>query len=116
MRARVAIALLLAALPAGATAAVAPPIIGTPRADLLVGRDGSDRIVARAGDDRIAAEYDGGYDRISCGPGRDIVAADARDRADLDCELLSRRIHRDRHTNAEGQHESEVEPDSHTVG
>ncbi|HUQ23596.1 MAG TPA: hypothetical protein VM049_11350 [Gaiellaceae bacterium] len=116
MRVRVAIALLLAALPAVATAAIAPPITGTARADLLVGRDGSDRIVARAGNDRIAAEYDGGIDRISCGPGRDIVAADARDRVDGDCELVSRRIHRDRHTNSEAQHESEVEPDSHTVG
>lgn len=116
MRARVASALLLAALPAVATAAIAPPITGTPRADLLVGRHGSDRIVARAGDDRIAAEYDGGTDRISCGPGRDIVAADARDRPDRDCEVVSRRIHRDRHTNPDSQHESEVEPDSYTVG
>jgi hypothetical protein len=114
--ARVAIALLLAVLPAVASAAVAPPITGTPRADLLVGRDGSDRIAARGGDDRVAAEYDGGDDRISCGAGRDVVAADARDRVDRDCEVVSRRIHRDRHTNPDGQHESEVEPDSHTVG
>lgn len=116
VRARVAIVLLLAALPAVASASARPPIIGTARADLLIGREGSDRIVARSGDDRIAAEYDGGDDRISCGPGRDVIAADTRDRVDRDCEIVSRRIHRDRHTNPEAQHESEVEPDSHTVG
>jgi hypothetical protein len=33
-----------------------------------------------------------------------------------DCEIVSRRIHRDRHEDPEGQHESEVEPDSQTVG
>ena len=32
------------------------------------------------------------------------------------CEIVGRRIHRDRHTNPESQHESEVEPDSLTVG
>ena len=53
---------------------------------------------------------------MSCGAGRDIVAADARDRIDADCEVVSRRIHRDRHSNGDSQHESEVEPDSQTVG
>ena len=79
-------------------------------------RDASDRIVARGGNDRIAAEYDGGFDQISCGPGRDIVSVDARDRVASDCEVVSTRIHRDRHQNADSQHESEVEPDSLTVG
>ena len=79
-------------------------------------REGSDRVVARAGNDRIAVEYDGGVDRVSCGAGRDVVAADARDRIEADCEVVSRRIHRDRHTNVDSQHESEVEPDSQTVG
>jgi hypothetical protein len=116
MRRRAAIALLLAALPAVATAAARPAIEGTARADLLVGGDGSDRLVARAGNDRIAVEYDGGIDVVSCGPGRDIVAADLRDRIGSDCEIVSRRVHRDRHTNSDGQHESEVEPDSLTVG
>ena len=111
-----AIALFLAALPAVASAAARPPIVGTVRADLLVGMDGSDRIDARAGDDRISAEYDGGFDRISCGPGRDVVAVDARDRVESDCEVVSTRIHRDRHANADSQHESEVEPDTLTVG
>ena len=116
MRGRVAIALLLAALPAVATAAARPAITGTVRADLLLGTDSSDRIVARGGADRIAAEYDAGFDTIACGPGRDVVAADARDSVQADCEVVSRRIHRDRHTDAASQHESEVEPDSLTVG
>ena len=116
VRARVAIVLLLAALPAVATAAVPPALVGTAGADFLAGREGSDRIVARAGNDRIAAEYDSGFDRISCGPGRDIVAVDARDRVATDCEVVSTRISRDRHRNAGSQHESEVEPDSLTVG
>ena len=114
--ARVVIFVLLAALPAVASAAARPPIVGTSRADLLIGRDGSDRIVARAGNDRIAVEYDGGIDRVSCGPGVDAVAADLRDRVEGDCEVVSRRIHRDRHVDADAQHESEVEPDSLTVG
>ena len=116
MRARLAIALLLAALPAIASAAAAPQILGTARADFLAGRDGSDRIVARAGNDRISAEYDGGVDRISCGPGRDIATVDARDVVQGDCEIVSTRIHRDRQSNADSQHETQVEPDSHTVG
>ncbi len=116
MGARVAIVVLLAALPAVASAAARPAITGTVRADLLVGREGSDRVVARAGNDRIAVEYDGGIDRVSCGPGVDVVAADLLDRIDADCEIVSRRIHRDRHVDPDGQHESEVEPDSLTVG
>ncbi|MGH3072648.1 MAG: sialidase family protein [Gaiellaceae bacterium] len=110
------IVLLLAALPAVAAAAAGPAIEGTARADLILGRDGADHVLARAGNDRIAVEYDGGVDVVSCGPGRDLVAADLRDRVGSDCEIVSRRIHRDRHANPEGQHESEVEPDSLTVG
>ena len=113
---RLAIVICAAALPAVAGAAVDKTVLGTERADFLAGTASSDRIVARAGNDRIAAEYDGGVDRISCGAGRDVVTADARDRVGPDCEVVSRRIHRDRHTNAESQHESEVEPDSQTVG
>jgi hypothetical protein len=113
---RLAIVVLAAALPALAAGAVQKPLVGTPRADFLAGTDRTDRILARGGDDRIAAEYDAGLDWISCGTGRDVVVADTRDRIDADCEVVSRRIHRDRHTNPESQHESEVEPDSQTVG
>ena len=116
MRLRLAIVVLAAALPALAAGAVQKTVLGTPRADFLAGTETSDRILARGGNDRIAAEYDGGLDRVSCGTGRDVVVADARDRIDGDCEVVSRRIHRDRHSNVESQHESEVEPDSQTVG
>ncbi len=116
MRLRLAIVVLAAALPAVAAGAAQKVVLGTQRADFLAGTATSDRILARGGDDRIAAEYDGGLDWITCGAGRDVVVADARDRIDADCEIVSRRIHRDRHTNAESQHESEVEPDSQTVG
>ena len=108
--------LLLVALPAVATAAARPTIAGTSGADVLLGRDGADRIDARAGNDRIAVEYDGAIDDVSCGPGRDIVTADLRDRVRVGCEIVGRRIHRDRFANPESQHESEVEPDSLTVG
>ncbi len=116
MRLRLAIVVFAVALPAVAIGAVPKTVLGTQRADFLAGSESSDRIVALAGNDRIAAEYDAGADQISCGAGRDIVAADARDRIESDCEIVSRRIHRDRHANPESQHESEVEPDSHTVG
>lgn len=111
-----AIAVLLAAVPAVATAGVSAVIGGTQGADLLVGTDGGDRVVARGGNDRIAVEYDGGRDDVSCGAGRDVVAADLRDRVRGDCEVVSRRVHRDRFANPESQHESETEPDSLTVG
>jgi hypothetical protein len=116
MRLRLAIVVFAAALPAVAAGAVQKTVLGTVRADFLAGTESSDRIMARAGSDRVAAEYDGGTDTISCGPGQDVVSADARDRVQGDCEVVSRRIHRDRHANPESQHESEVEPDSHTAG
>jgi len=116
VRGRVAIVLLLVTLPAVATAAARPALVGTPRADVLLGRDGPERVDARGGDDRIAVEYDAGPDDVSCGPGRDIVTADLRDRVGTDCEIVGRRIHRDQFANGESQHESEVEPDSLTVG
>ena len=117
MRARLVALLLLGAL-AGTTVAAAAPlarILGTSRADLLAGRQGPDTIVAGRGNDRIAAEYDNGVDRISCGPGRDILVADPQDRVDRDCEVVSRRISRDLFTNPESVHETEAEPDSFTV-
>ena len=116
VRGRVAIVLLLAALPAVASAAASPLLVGTQRADVLLGREGADRVDARGGADRVAVEYDAGPDVVSCGGGRDVVTADLSDRIGADCEVVGRRVHRDRHTNPESQHESEVEPDSLTVG
>jgi len=116
VRGRVAIVLLLAALPTVAVAAARPALVGTQGADVLLGREGSDRVDARGGNDRIAVEYDAGRDDVSCGAGRDVVTADLGDRVRTGCEIVGRRIHRDLFTNPESQHESEVEPDSLTVG
>jgi len=116
VRRRAAIVLLLAALPTVALAAARPALVGTERADVLLGRDGADRVDARGGNDRIAVEYDSGRDDVSGGAGRDVVTADPGDRVRTDCEIVGRRIHRDPFTNPESQHESEVEPDSLTVG
>jgi hypothetical protein len=109
-------------------------LLGTTRADTLLGREGRDRLVgasgtdflhggpgsdvvdAGPGDDRIVVQYDGAKDTVRCGAGADVVNADLLDRVATDCELVSRRLSRDPYTGAEAQHESEVEPDSLTVG
>ncbi len=54
---------------------------GGPGADLLAGGPGPDVILAR----------DGTRDRIFCGPGRDRVVADRRDRIAPGCERVTRR-------------------------
>lgn len=109
-------------------------LAGTARADTIVGRGGSDRLIAGAGPDflhggpgrdvldagsgadRVAASYDGGRDTVRCGAGADVVNADLVDSVTADCELVSRRLSRDPYTNADAQHETQVEPDSLTVG
>jgi hypothetical protein len=109
-------------------------LVGTARADVLFGRGGSDRLFGLAGtdflhggpgrdlldggagNDRIAAQYDGSRDRIVCGGGPDVVNADLLDAVASDCELVSRRLSRDPYTTQDGQHETQVEPDSLTVG
>ena len=130
--------LLLGASAAGALGVVgstrADRLFGTPRADmltgkaggdLLVGRGGGDLLLAGAGRDRVSAgpgadlvsvEYDGARDSVACGLGRDTVTADPLDRIAPDCELVGRRLSRDRYTNPDSQHETEVEPDSFTFG
>jgi RTX calcium-binding nonapeptide repeat (4 copies) len=90
-------------------------IVGTRGPDVIRGGPGPDHIFGLAGNDRISAEY-GGRDRVKCGAGLDVVTADAVDAVASDCELVSRRISRDLSTDARAQHESEVEPDSFTVG
>lgn len=109
-------------------------LTGTPRADSLFGREGADRLIAREGsdfvhggpgrdvidagpgNDRVATQYDGARDRVVCGPGVDVVTADPLDAVAPDCEVVSRRISRDPYTDPDGQHETQVEPDSLTVG
>src|SRR5439155_605630 len=109
------------------------PLVGTSRADSISGGAGNDRLLGGggndflsggpghdvvaggAGNDRIAAEYDV-RDRVACGSGVDTVMADLVDVVAADCELVSRRISRDAFRDPGGQPESEVEPDSFTVG
>jgi hypothetical protein len=72
---------------------------GTARADVLCGAGGADRLTggggadvfrAGAGNDVIQAR-DGVADAVVCGPGRDTVTADRRDRVNRDCERVRRR-------------------------
>jgi len=58
--------------------------------DRLIGGPGRDQIRGGAGNDKILAR-DGARDRITCGPGRDIVTVDRVDRVTRDCERVLRR-------------------------
>jgi hypothetical protein len=91
-------------------------LVGTARADAIVPRGGADTVVARAGADRVAVEHDGRRDRVSCGPGRDVVTADRSDLVAADCEVLSVPISTDPYRTAGGQHRTQVEPDSFAHG
>ena len=84
--------------------------------DFLVGGPGRDMLDAGRGNDRVAISYDGSRDTVRCGPGSDVVNADPTDTVARDCELVGRRLSRDPYTTADSQHETEVEPDSFTVG
>jgi len=133
-------ALTAAAMIAAVCASVADGAVvrGTPRADQLVGtatadvlegragddflqgRGGVDRVEGGPGADRVAVHYDGAADRVRCGLGRDIVNADLTDAVADDCELVSVRLSRDTLPVVFGfgdaQHETQVEPDSLSVG
>lgn len=94
-------------------AAGADRLFGGPGADRLDGQAGNDRLSGAAGDDRLTDRsgrdtfYAGSgndvvdardttlagrrvRDAVSCGPGRDRVLADRRDRVQRDCERISR--------------------------
>jgi BNR repeat-like domain/RTX calcium-binding nonapeptide repeat (4 copies) len=139
MRIVVSLALTLVVVGAAPAARVAGTngpdrLAGTSRADTIAGLAGGDRLSGGAGPDflhggpgrdsldagrgadRVAASYDGGRDTVRCGPGADIVNADLVDSVAADCELVSRRLSRDPYTTADAQHETQVEPDSLTVG
>ena len=139
MRTSVALAIVLILAGAAQAARVVGTaandrLVGTARADTILGREGRDRLVGNAGADflnggagsdifdagpgadRIVVQYDGATDTVRCGPGSDLVNADLIDRVGADCELVGRRLSRDPYTGPEAQHESEVEPDSLTVG
>jgi hypothetical protein len=58
----------------------------------------------------------GKRDVVSCGRGRDVVTAEARDRIARDCEIVTREISTDPYRVAGSQHASEVEPDTASWG
>ncbi|MGI8887184.1 MAG: hypothetical protein ACR2G9_09750 [Gaiellaceae bacterium] len=138
---RTSVVLVIALLLAGAAQAArvvgttgSDRLVGTARADTILGREGRDRLLGNTGTDflhggpgsdvvdagpgadRIVVQYDGARDTVRCGSGSDVVNADLVDRVATDCELIGRRLSRDPYTGPEAQHESEVEPDSLTVG
>ncbi len=82
-------------------AALALAFSGTALAAGIKGTKGADRI------DVIGH----GVNKVTCGKGRDIVTADQADRIARDCEIVSRRISVDTLGGADGQHQTEVEPD-----
>jgi hypothetical protein len=91
-------------------------LLGGPGADFLHGGPGRDVVDAGAGADRVVVQYDGARDTVRCGAGADLVNADLADAVAADCELVGRRLSRDPYTDPESQHETQVEPDSLTVG
>lgn len=90
-------------------------IVGTKGTDLLLGTSRPDRIAARGGNDRVDVAG-GGRDRVSCGSGADIVAADASDLVTADCEVVSRRISSDPYRGGGALHATQAEPDSFAWG
>jgi hypothetical protein len=91
-------------------------LIGLGGNDVLRGGPGRDTLIGGAGNDSIAANGDGAQDTVSCGPGVDIVNADLTDSLGSGCEVTSRQISTDTVTGGDGQHATEVEPDSFAVG
>lgn len=99
----IALALLLAG-PAAAATVHAPRhgglVLGTPAADHLVGGPGNDFIQSAWG----------AVDRVDCGGGFNVVAADLGDAVAPNCQVVSRRLSVDTSTNPASQHETAVEP------
>jgi hypothetical protein len=112
---RVLPVLLLLLLLLLASTATAATIHGSPRSDLILSTQNPDRILAGAGNDLVQVAF-GGRDRVDCGPGTDVVSADATDAVASNCEVVSRRLSVDPYGNTDGQHETAVEPDSFSFG
>jgi RTX calcium-binding nonapeptide repeat (4 copies) len=91
-------------------------LVGRGGHDLLHGGPGRDGVVGETGNDRVVAHYDGAADSVACGPGRDVVTAEAADLVAADCEVVSLQISRDTFEAFPAQHETQVEPDSFAVG
>lgn len=74
-------------------------IVGTSGPDAIVGGPGADRLFGRGASDTVEGGFgadvirvgDGARDEVDCGPGRDVVIADAIDSVASDCERVVRR-------------------------
>jgi hypothetical protein len=99
----IALALVFAA-PAAAATIHAPKHGG-----IVLGTPAPDRIEGGPGNDFLQAAW-GGKDRVDCGRGFNVVAADLGDTVAADCQVVSRRLSVDPSTNPAGQHETAVEP------
>ena len=91
-------------------------LVGRGGHDLLHGGPGSDTVFGETGNDGVVAHYDGAADSVRCGPGRDVVTADAADAVAADCETVSVQLSRDKFVTFRAQHETQVEPDSFASG
>ena len=63
---------------------------GGPGNDRVFGNQDPDRLEGGEGGEGRISGVDGTVDRISCGPGRDLVIADADDVIARDCESVRR--------------------------
>ena len=133
MRRLAATLLALAAL-IGTPSASARTIVGTPGADrlsgtigmdaihgrggndVLEGHAGRDALFAGAGNDVVSAAFDAARDAVSCGAGRDVVNAELADAVAADCEVVVRQLSRDPYQTPDGEHATQVEPDSFSYG
>lgn len=99
----IALALVFAAPAAAAT-------IQAPRhGGLVLGTPAPDHIAGGPGNDFVQAAW-GGVDRVDCGAGFNVVAADLSDKVGASCQVVSRRLSVDASTNPAGEHETSVEP------
>lgn len=105
----IALALVFAG-PAAAATVHAPKHGG-----LLLGTPAPDHLLGGPGNDFIQAAW-GGADRVDCGGGFNVVAADLADEVASDCQVVSRRLSVDTSTNPLSQHETAVEPAAAAFG
>ena len=76
---------------------------------------GAARIHGTRHSDLIQA-VNGRHDTVTCGRGRDVVTAEARDRVARSCEIVTREISTDPYADGPSQHATEVEPDTASWG
>jgi hypothetical protein len=91
-------------------------LAGLGGADLLDGGPGRDVLSGGPGNDRLAVSDEVAQDTVRCGAGRDVAVAELADAVGQSCEIVTRQLSRDPFTDEDGQHQTQVEPDSFAVG